>query len=350
MSNLVRKKDIEPKSLKDLIAETAAWDATFSEIGVKAEDLKFDPEAIRYGGERYCLDQMARSRFFAYAGAPVGYWEQHTPEFQAIGLSAHAARGDFGAAPVLVLRHGEVVTLKRGDLYTLPNSDVPRAVEEVLGRDSESLFVARISLTVESLDVDLVSPMKEITVRTGDIVQSGIHMVHRRFGMAASVIEAFIYRLVCTNGMTRRECKSQRTRKLPTGFPNNRALQMDQVRRLTQQNWNGLHRQLEELRTASERPVRVEELLTRWLQRARISPQNIMPRLRAAWEEEGSEETHYGAVNALTRVATHDRTLSERQRRVLASLAGLLAFSEVHICPRCFSVLGRGETEDRLAS
>jgi hypothetical protein len=66
----------------------------------------------------------------------------------------------------------------------------------------------------------------------------------------------------------------------------------------------------------------------------------MMPRLLAAWRTEGEENSHYGAVNALTRVATHDLDLSERQRRVLASLAGILAFSEVHVCPRCFSVLG----------
>jgi hypothetical protein len=66
----------------------------------------------------------------------------------------------------------------------------------------------------------------------------------------------------------------------------------------------------------------------------------MMPRLLEAWRVEGEENTHYGAVNALTRVATHDLDLSERQRRVLAALAGILAFSEVHLCPRCFSVLG----------
>jgi hypothetical protein len=76
----------------------------------------------------------------------------------------------------------------------------------------------------------------------------------------------------------------------------------------------------------------------------------MMPRLLAAWRVEGSETTHYGAVNALTRVGTHDQELSDRQRRVLASLGGLLAFSNVHICPRCFSVLGTASDEAEEAA
>jgi hypothetical protein len=228
---------------------------------------------------------------------------------------------------------------------------VLRAAEETLGTEGESLFVARIGHDSEGVDVDLVSPSKAIAVRRGDIVQSGLHIVHHPFGSHATLIEAFIYRLVCGNGMTRRECVSggdrpARTRKLPVDFPNNRELQMAQIRRLTRQTWDGLQVQLDTLRATSERPAHVEELLARWLQRARMSVRTMMARLLDAWREEGAENTYYGAVNALTRVATHHQDLSERQRRALASLAGLLSFSDVHICPRCFSVLGVRSADD----
>jgi len=50
-------------------------------------------------------------------------------------------------------------------------------------------------------------------------------------------------------------------------------------------------------------------------------------------------------------VATHDPELSPRQRRVLSLLGGLLAFSGVHICDHCFSVLsaptGAGSADRR---
>lgn len=352
LKNLAITAATKPGTFGELLSEAAEWDAALTTTRLNPRESEFDADGIRSKGELFRMGQMARTGLFAKIGAPGTYWERHTPQFQAAALSEHLNKGDFGSAPMLVLRQGEVVTTARGELFTLPIHDVFKATEEALGQESESLSVARIGRDAERVDVELVSPSKAVAVRPGDIVQSGLHIVHHRFGSQATLIEAFIYRLVCSNGMTRRECVSgapARTRKLPIDFPNNRDLQMNQVRRLTRQTWNGLEMQLNALRTTSERPAHVEELLTRWLQRARMSVRTMMARLLVAWREEGAENTYYGAVNALTRVATHDLDLSERQRRALASLAGLLSFSEVHICPRCFSVLGPRPAEEDQA-
>ena len=333
-------------NLAELAVASVTWDAEFTEIALRPEDLKFCAGGLFYRGEILRANDDARSRLFERVDAPKWYLAKHNLGFQAAALSEHANLGDFGGRPNAVVRNGELFTISDGDLTTLSISDVIRGVQEGLGEESNTLVVVKIGHTSGCLDVELVSQAKAILVRQGDVVQSGIHVVHNRFGNRATLVESFIYRLVCTNGMTRRECVSRdgivRTRKLSVEeFPNARELQLDQIRRLTQRNWTGLQAQLEALKSTSDREAHVEELLARWLQRGRISALAMMPRLLAAWREEGAENTHYGAVNALTRVATHDQELSERQRRVLGSLAGLLAFSEVHICPRCFTVLGR---------
>jgi hypothetical protein len=336
------------QSLTELSTVATEWDAQFSTIQLPSKAWQFDTDGVHQHSETIPITQADRTRLFNKINAPGHYLEKLSPWLQASALSEHVRRGDFGPSPLLVLRNGAFATIARGELQTLPNSDVIRSVIEGVGTESDGLFVTRIGKGAEILDVDLVSPSKEVAVRSGDIVQSGLHIVHERFGKQATLIEAFTYRLVCTNGMTRRECSGDgqsRTRKLPMDFPNRRELQMDQIRRLARQTWNSLQAQLDALQATSRRTTRVEELLTRWLQRARISPRNMMSRLLAAWQQEGEENTQFGAVNALTRVATHDRELSERQRRVLAQLAGLLAFSQVHICDRCFSVLARPAAE-----
>ena len=331
-----------PITMRTLIAVSEGWDNELTEIPITAAQLHFDIDGIPHDGELIRIAQETRTRLFEKIGAPARYLEKHTPRFQATALAEHAGRGDFGPKPSLVVRNGELVTVARGDLFALSNAAMLRAVAEGVGDYAETLLMTDIERDAEGLNISLISPSKEIAVRPGDVVQSGLHIVHERFGNQATVIEAFIYRLICSNGMTRRECVPngiKRTRKLPIDFPNNRELQMDQVRQLTRQNWNGLQAQLGALRASSERPAHVEELLSRWLQRGRLFSDSIMQRLLSAWRNEGSENTQYGAVNALTAVATHDRDLSERHRRALATLAGLLAFSEVHICERCFSVL-----------
>jgi len=52
----------------------------------------------------------------------------------------------------------------------------------------------------------------------------------------------------------------------------------------------------------------------------------LPPRLLEAWRVEGSEETEFGLVNAITRVATHDETLTSRERRLLARARGTPGF------------------------
>lgn len=344
-------------SLDELITASAEWGAEFSEIPVPANDLRFDAEGIRYEGQLIRLEQKERTALFNKVRAPGSYLAKLSPELQAAALSEHALRGNsdrsekfigFGKNPVLIMRSGNFETIARGELQPLPIVDVIRSVQEGLGNENAGLFVTRISGYPERLDVDLVSASKEIAVRPGDIVQSGLHITHEPFGNQATQIESFVFRLVCTNGLTRRFCKGEgveRTRRLPVSVANRRELQMAQIRRLTRRNWDGLQTQLEALRAISERPARVRDLLKQWLRNARITAKPMLDRLVSAWEEEGGENTFYGAINALTRVATHHLELSVRQRRTLASLAGMLAFSERHICERCFSILAGSATE-----
>jgi len=334
-----------PMTMDALIERTTTQDAVFTEIPLEHDELRFDPEGIRYNGDLIRTDRAARALLFEKVGAPGRYLTKLSPALQAAALNEHAAGGDFGSRPTLVMDRQEFVTIIRGEVWALPNSAVIRAVGDAVEGQHDGLFVSRIRNDIERLDVEPVSPSRQIAVRPGDIVQSGLHIVHERFGVNATIVEGFMLRLVCTNGMTRRECvgdgeKRPRTRKLPADFPNSRELQIDQIRRLAQRNWNLLGSQLEALQQTRERSTDVQQLLTRYLQRGRISVRNMLPRLLEAWRTEGAERTHYGAVNALTRIATHDHTLSRRQRRMVASLAGVLAFSEVHICEHCFSVLG----------
>jgi hypothetical protein len=333
----------------DLVALSDRKDRHYMEVSLDRHDLNFSENGIRIDGEFISVDEDARMRLFDKVGAPSAYWKRHRPSFQADALSEHVRRGDFGRRTKAVLREGHLFTIADEGFTNLSIADVIRAIAEELGRDAESLLVARIEDTGELFEVELFSPLQSVDVRAGDVVQAGISVLHAPYGKQATQIQAFIYRLLCSNGMTRRECVSRdtiaRTRRLPAGHPNGRELQMTQIRRLVRQTWTSLRIHLDAFRSIQNRQTDVEELLQQWLLRGRVSTSGMMPRLLQAWEEEGSDTSIYGAVNALTRVATHDRKLSSRQRRHFASLAGLLAFRDVHLCPRCFSVLGHGSRE-----
>jgi Domain of unknown function (DUF932) len=333
--------ECQKQSLTELAAQSAAKDAEFSTVRHDSDELVFTPKGVE-SGELLTIDDAARARIYAQAGAPARYLAGRSPELQAQVLTEHARSGDFGRRPQIVMRSGSVFTITGTPLLNLPKHQILNAVRDELGTEGKRLFVAQIEDTPDRLNVELVTADRSIAVRLGDVVQAGLHIVHAPFGKSATVVEAFVYRLVCSNGLTRRHCVNEgltRTRKLPTANAYSYELQMDQIRRLTRQTWNGLQPQLEALRATSDRCVEVEHFLRAWLPRARMFSKAMLSRLLAAWREEGEENSVYGAINALTHVATHDQELSVRQRRILASLAGLLSFADIHLCPKCLSVL-----------
>jgi hypothetical protein len=342
-------------TFRNLVAAAGNWDREFSEMDrVPVERMEVTETGLIFDNNNIPIDQNARARLLAKAGAPVSYLAKRRVDIQVLALREHLEQGDFGDTVTPVLRCGQLFTIQCGRLVELTNSEVLTAVADSLGNDADGLSLSRIDRADSRLELDLVSPAKALEIRRGDIVKAGLHILHSRYGDEATQIQAFIYRLVCANGMTRRECISAggivRTRKLPAGHPRGKELLLDQVRRLAARTWQALEQQLTELRATSERRADVHQLLKQWLQRARISTRitearstdsarTVMDRLLRAWRAEGSEDTYYGAVNALTWVGSHDLELTPRQRRVLSMLGGLLAFSGVHICPRCFSVL-----------
>jgi hypothetical protein len=340
----------------DLAARAAALDEEFSETEtLPVEHFKVSAGGLIFDGNSLPIDGNARGRLLAKVRAPIGYLKNRSTNLQLDALREHLEQGDFGSTPKVVTRRGELFTISHGELIELTHSEVLGAIGDSLGRESGGLFVSKIEEADGQLELELVSTSKSLEIRPGDVVKAGLHVQHSRYGDQATQIQTFIFRLICSNGMTRRECVSRegivRTRRLANDHPGGKDLLLDQIRRLTARTWKQLEPQLAELSATSERKADVPQVLKQWLQRARMSTRvsddgqvrTMMDRLLSAWRDDGAEDTYYGAVNALTRVGSHDPELSSRQRHALSLLGGLLAFSGVHICPRCFSLLSFGD-------
>jgi len=328
----------------ELLSRTAAVDAV-DEIAVPSNEIDVKENGLFWAdGQLSFDDQHQLVDLLASVGAPLHYLKEKMPSaIHAQMLNEHLRRGDFGAVTGLASKDGRLTNLFRADLLRLSNNEFLQAVMDGIGNGAASLSLAKVELSFDRLEVELVTPRKSIDVRLGDRVYGGLELRHYPLGQKPTTIQTFMQRLVCSNGMTRRECTSRdginRTRKLRFDHPDGKQLQLNQVRRLAKSTWENIEPKLEQLGFTANRPVEVEPALEQWLRRARMSHDRLMNRLLAAWRVEGAESTEFGLVNALTRVATHDETLTPRERRMLAALGGLLAGSHAHICPRCFSVL-----------
>ena len=111
------------------------------------------------------------------------------------------------------------------------------------------------------------------------------------------------------------------------------------IRRLTAETWRPLLEKLDAIRKLQQETVNARAMLEQFVRRSRLYSQRTMNLLLSAWQIEGSESTAFGVLNALTWAATHSTELTDRQKEMLAQLAGIFANRRTHVCPKCFSVL-----------
>lgn len=280
--------------------------------------------------------------------APANYLAKLDDDLRQLVLQRHLDQGDgLRNCSTILSRDNRLLGFGRADLCRIQGAEVLEAVRQGTQRE---LTAHDLQLSDDSLQLDLLVSDQAQEVASGDVLSAGLRVTHTFSGRHATWIECFVLRLVCTNGLIHRECQGRqasRTRRLPANRENSRRMQVDQVRRLSSELIATLDRKLTAIAKLRQSEVEVDALFTRWLNRARLSPRLWLPTLQEAWRTEGSEETAYGVMNAFTRVATHDRDLSPRQRRILSGLAGILAFEDLHYCQHCFSFLGATSPQDQ---
>lgn len=328
-----------------LLERVGEGEARLDQVEVPARDITIRPGLILAENRRLELTPEGFSQVCQGVGAPASYVGRLGKKLGAAVLQHHIQKGDLEdrlkTELVTLYSNGdEFLTFGRPTLTRLTGREVLTCVGEGVP-SVEDLEVHDARIEALGFQIDILGLSQEHEVRRGDVIRAGLRITHSLTEQHATTIEAFLFRLVCLNGLTHRECvsrKAARTRRLPADNPRAKELQQAQIRKLASDTWNALEEKLEAIGQLQDDSVDVERLFTTWLHRARISTR-LLPSLRAAWEEEGSEPTSYAAMNAMTRLATHHSGLSDRQRREIAVLAGLFAFRRIHLCPRCFSLV-----------
>jgi hypothetical protein len=323
-------------------------DARLEEHRVAVNRLTIEPSALLAGERRFRLTTRGLERLCDRFGhrpkVPAGYLASLPDGLQTDLLRLHLKEGLEGGESIsLFARESELVGIGRADLARLPGVEVMEAVAEGLGGKEDELEIIRYANGGEALWLDLVTYRAESEVKRGDIVRGGVHVEHSLTGDFATRVEGYLHRLACTNGAIHRECmgarRTPRTRRLPATNPRARQQQREQVRTLVADALAKVSGRLRGLERLTTERVDFEHLGENWLRRSRLSPQRLMPLLRRAYAEEGAEGTAYDALNAFTRVATHDHELSPSIREILARLGGMLALGHSRLCPRCWSLV-----------
>jgi len=352
-----------PISSKSKPPFVTVWDATGQLNGTHdcirrhtchIDAISVEDGRLAVGPRGFCLEGKGFDRLCRRLGAPPDYLRTHlTQELRDQLLRHHIENGALRRANhkaeiiAVLTREDRFLAFDEPDLFIVPGDQVLQAVCDGIGLNADHLQARNLKLTDESLQLDILAFDAEKEVRVGDTIEAGIRLTHSLIGIHATWIETYVYRLICKNGMVHRSCPTQggRTRRLSINqHPDAEQLQIQQISSLAAKAWASLEQKVRLIQESQNKNIGdVRRHLRRCLQRARIFSNRRLEQLIELWEDEDErggrgEQTAYGILNALTSAATH-WNVSPRIARSLSQLAGNLAFEDLHICPRCFSVV-----------
>ena len=311
-------------------------DSQVDAVEFDTADLEFVPDGLRTGSRVIEYDERFVDTLCKRVSAPSKYVQTLPRPIRVDVLNHHL--NNAGMARIRLWRRNDRIIGIGDDLHSLPATEVLDQV--LLGIGNIEIESHRLEITQTGFSLCLLA-FEQHAVAVNDPIQAGIQIEHSLIGEYATRVETFVLRLVCTNGMTHRDCvskKAARTRRLPLDKENAIELQQQQIRSLVRETWENLDEKLSELRTLQERREDVPRLLESSLRRARIN-RRVAELVLAAWQHGQLGNSRWAAVNALTEIGTHDESISIRERRALMALAGLLSFAELHLCERCYSLI-----------
>lgn len=309
--------------------------------------------SIKIGMDTHELAPEAWTTLCEYVDLPDDLLPQLREHLGGIVFKCVKAEGRRGKNAPEVIRvtctsQGSVLGLAPHHLVRLSNIEVVELIEQTIPANIMSEMVcAQLSLTPTAFELDFYTRQSSVEPRPGDVLYGGVSIRHSQAGCSPTVVLGYIHRLVCTNGMTQRVClnaKPARTKRAAS--ENARELALIAMRDQIMGAFAQLEHRLAGIKQLTEHPLDINELpetlRRRWSINRRIAAE-IAVALRN--DEFGRTYTEYDLVNALSRVATHNRELAPRYRHHLALAAGMFAQRRIHQCPRCGTWLRVG-TED----
>lgn len=339
-----------PKPFDELIQGAIDFESQFDAYQLDKKP-RFDQQTLRIGSTVLEVDKESFGELCNTMSIPSQYAIALPEPFRSELINHHLENEDYrrnrfcGNDPSVMSRRGRFVGFVRTDLLQLTLRDALEAFQEGIGVDSENLLVQKAEFGERSCKFEFVRRDVATEVRAGDVIHGGYLIRYSPTGSHATQISTYVLRLVCKNGMTRKDCVSQasisRTRRQRRDNPDARLLELGQIHQRSAAVSAGLIDALAGVVGLADQEVNVEQLLEQSLRRARLWSRNTMALLLSALRaEEDYQGTAYAAMNALTYAATHNVSeLSIRQRQGLSALGGLLAHRENHVCPRCYSVI-----------
>lgn len=195
-NNLVLDEVVTPKSLDELLDlastsyRTEHERTTLESIAVR-EDGTVQTPTGELRATRNFLEGVARQ-----IGMPLTYAYKLSPELFCENFRQRQA---VTTTPITISRVGDVAT---GLIDDHKSQYKPACTADVLQsiKRTFDLEFRRASVTLGSIDVELIVPGRVVEPVRGDVIEVGVSIKNSEAGEGHLLARAYSYRLVCTNG------------------------------------------------------------------------------------------------------------------------------------------------------
>lgn len=209
VSSLLQSIELRDDKSVDTILGDLEVAADCSNIRIKSQRVEFP------------WDEQAERAVATYLKLPKAYLHRCDPEFRAHTVNhwfAHAANADTSVEYTARAEEGPaLIALQSPDRPVLPLSAVGDIVTRIFHPDDDIVLLLRdeskFHLDVMTTHSVTVPPVESLPDRrVGDITRGGVRILATPHTSTPPVVQQYLHRLVCTNGMT--EPRAEGTIKL----------------------------------------------------------------------------------------------------------------------------------------
>ena len=304
---------------------------------------------LNTGKNEFALSREASEQFAHFLKIPGDFYLTLEPDLRSLifnrRFKVRVVEGGIGPDVRITLNQdNHIIGYDDPKLLKINPMTLMEAVNSSLPQNlsAEQIEVPRLHLTPTTLSFSCYSPLIESQPRLGDIINGGIDAHHSASGEFGTQVRCYLRRQICSNGACTHICEDEkyvRSRRLANGKFDEGDM-VDQIQRLLKEAWAQLDGKLEAIKGLLSRDRPSLDFLRQ--QRTRFSLNNrVLREIENAinQDELGPTNTQYDLFNAISRVASHEESLSLRQQRRMIFMAGEFSQHDVHVCPRCGSWL-----------
>jgi hypothetical protein len=301
-------------------------------------EIEVDPDArsIRLSsGEQFQLDEQAERSLSGYLGISKAYLAKCPPDLKAHNLNFWLQRRGHAAA-VIEATDDHWVTIHKPGLLILPLARVADVVTGTLKPDYEIVSLirndTRFQIDVATDHQIEVAPDDRIDDRrqVGDITRGGLRITSNPTEVEAPIVQTYLHRLVCTNGLVSAE--EEGTIRLKGHTIDDIFVEMEAACRSVLGDLDS--RLAEYAALATQFPPGSPVRFAYQVGRERGLTQRVMDRIMERVNVLPDDATIYDVLQVFTELA-NSGTVNYRTMLKLQGIGGELAFQTETITHRC---------------